>query len=162
MNIICDTDIVSSLAKVEELDLLDEIFPRSNFYISLAVYEELDNAREMGHNFPEKIFKKFQIVSMVEDEVKRYRRQISGKRILDRGEIQSMVIAQSRDWIFLTNDKVARVVSKESSIKTYNLAEILRASFLAGLRSEKELKELIKSLKERDNFVFSNETNLYE
>lgn len=162
MNIICDTDIVSSLAKVEELGLLDEIFPRFNFYISLAVYEELDNAREMGYNFPEKIFKKFQIVSMVEDEVKRYRRQISGKRKLDRGEIQSMVIAQSRNWIFLTNDKVARVESKERSIKTYNLAEILRASFLAGLRSEEELKGLIKSLEERDNFAFSNETNLYE
>jgi len=162
LKIICDTDIISSLAKIKELKILDEIFQKPELFISLAVYEELEKAKEIGYDFPNMIFKKFEVISMVEEEVEEYKGLISNKRDLDKGELQSIVISRSRDLIFLTNDKLARKKCKQETIKTYNLAEILRASYLGNLRSKSDIEEIIKSLREKDNFVFSKETDLYQ
>lgn len=122
----------------------------------------MEKAKEIDYDFPEIIFKKFDGISMVEEEVEEYKELISKKRDLDKGELQSIVIARSRDLMFLTNDKLARKKCKQETIKTYNLAEILRASYLSDLRSRSDIEEIIKSLRGKDNFVFSKETDLYQ
>ena len=162
MNLICDTDIISSLAKIDELCLLDELFSRSEKYIPLGVYEELEFAQDVGYDFPEKIFKSIPIVSMSTEEIDDYRKSLTKKRELGKGEIQCMVIARKRDWTLLINDRLARKKCKENQINTYDLAEILRASYLAGIRSKPELGDMVTALKEKDNFIFSNETDLYK
>lgn len=96
------------------------------------------------------------------EEIDDYRNYLIKNRELGKGEIQCMVIARRRDWTVLTNDNLARNTCKENQIKTYNLAEILRASYGASLRSRFELEEIVKALHEKDNFNFSNKTELFK
>ncbi len=162
MNLVCDTDIISSLAKIGELSLLDELFSKSEMYIPLGVYEELKLAQDVGYEFPDKIFNVIPVVSMDIEEIDDYRNYLIKNRELGKGEIQCMVIARRRGWTVLTNDNLARNKCKKRQIKTYNLAEILTASYGANLRSRSELEEIVKALHEKDNFSFSNKTELFK
>lgn len=162
MKIICDTDIISSLAKIDKINLLREIFRDLEILIPIGVYEELERARELGYDFPLKVFDSTKTVSMMNDELELYQKKMSENRDLDKGELQGLMIAQNRGLKFLTNDNVAREEAKNRGIKTYNLAEIIRAAYLDDKLSEQGVKELIKNLKEKDHFSFANESDLYE
>jgi len=54
--VLCDTDIVSALAKADALDILTLIFPNAEFLITEYVRDELLISKREGFDFPEKIF----------------------------------------------------------------------------------------------------------
>ncbi len=130
--------------------------------IPTGVYEELERSKEIGYDFPDRIFSYTKTISMDDDELEEYKIYLTEKRKLDKGELQCLVISASRDFTFLTNDTLARKEAKNKGIKTYNLAEIIRAVYLDGELSKNEVKEIIMELKEKDHFYFSDETELYK
>ena len=162
MDLICDTDILSSLAKIKYLDLLNQLFPKSKKLIPTGVYEELERSKEIGYDFPDRIFSFTKTISMDDDELEEYKIYLTEKRKLDKGELQCLVISKYRGFTLITNDTLARKEAKERDIKTYNLAEIIRAAYLDEKLSKNEVKQMIKELKEKDYFSFSDETELYK
>ncbi|MFW6305174.1 MAG: hypothetical protein ACOC1V_05305 [Candidatus Saliniplasma sp.] len=162
MTLILDTDILSSLAKIERLSLLQKVFPNRDRLIPTGVYEELEEAMEIGYEFPEMIFEFTEAVSLEGKELEEYKTQLTEMRKLDKGELQCLIIAEKRGYIFLTNDNFARREGKSRGLKTYNLAEVVKAAHIAGELNEGEVKDMIKALEEKDNFTFANESHLYE
>lgn len=51
MNLVFDTDVLSTFGKIRRLDLLKELFPNAGFFIPPSVYNELFKARERGYEF---------------------------------------------------------------------------------------------------------------
>ena len=51
MNLVFDTDILSTFGKIRRLDLLRELFPNARFIVPPSVYDELFKARERGYEF---------------------------------------------------------------------------------------------------------------
>ncbi|MBS3782515.1 MAG: hypothetical protein KGY68_07935 [Candidatus Thermoplasmatota archaeon] len=156
------SDIISSLAKIDRIDLLKTVFQSPEIQIPVGVYEELERANELGYDFPKKVFKATETISMRDVELKAYKQKMSEERDLDKGEHQGIVIAKNRDMKFLTNDKVARKEAKKEKIKTYNLAEIIRAAYLDDELNKGEVEGLVKDLKQKDHFSFANEKDLYK
>lgn len=55
--IICDTNILSTFARAVELDLLFKLFPKQDFAVPPAVYEELKQAMQHGFAFMQSALK---------------------------------------------------------------------------------------------------------
>ena len=51
MNLVFDTDILSTFGKIRRLDLLRALFPDARFFIPHSVYNELLKVRECGYDF---------------------------------------------------------------------------------------------------------------
>ena len=51
MNLVFDTDILSTFGKIRRLDLLKKLFPNVRFFVPSSVYNELFKARERGYEF---------------------------------------------------------------------------------------------------------------
>ena len=109
MPILINTTVLSNLAAVERIDLLD-IF-QEKCYVASAVYEEIQQGLAEGYNFLVHVDAALDsgIVALVtletEAELQRYR-AMSHK--LHSGEAMSLAIARCRNWRFLTDDRAAR------------------------------------------------------
>jgi len=69
VDVVLDCDIVSTLAKIDKIDLLAEIFRNSHLVIPNAVYVELLEAERIGFSFTEKIFNsQIEITTMMGSE----------------------------------------------------------------------------------------------
>jgi hypothetical protein len=51
MNLVFDTDILSTFGKIRRLDLLRVLLPNARLFIPHSVYNELFKARERGYEF---------------------------------------------------------------------------------------------------------------
>ena len=51
--VLCDTDIMSALAKADELEILEMVFPNKKFLITEYVRDELDRSKQEGFDFPD-------------------------------------------------------------------------------------------------------------
>lgn len=153
MKILCDTDILSCFAKIEELHILKQLFPNADFLIPTGVYEELVRNIEAGFNFPHQIFKFVKKIQLSEDELEEYSKLLEAKGDLGKGELQCIIIAKNRKYPFLTNDKVGKKFAKKYGIKVWNILEILKAAFLAKIREKEEIEDIILKMREKDNMI---------
>lgn len=55
VDIVLDCDIISTLAKIDEINLLFDLFKKSRVLIPNAVYVELLEAEKIGFTFPRQI-----------------------------------------------------------------------------------------------------------
>lgn len=69
--IILDTDIISTFAKIDRLKLLKNIFSE-HLRITLEIYDELSVPLNFGYDFPEKIYDEIDVISLDDEEQKRY------------------------------------------------------------------------------------------
>ena len=71
--ILVDTNILSTFAKIDRLELLFRVFNQKTLYISPNVFQELKDARDKRYDFVELIFEllqsgKLKILPLEEDE----------------------------------------------------------------------------------------------
>ena len=64
MSIVCDTDVLSALAKIDGLNLLSQLFPKHKIVTSNGVYEELIFIKQAGYDFVDCIMDFVEIISM--------------------------------------------------------------------------------------------------
>jgi len=82
--ILCDTDILSSLAKARSLNILEVVFPKGKFIITENVREELQESIDSGFKFPERIFKICETTIITKEELKKYKSSLPEKRNLKK------------------------------------------------------------------------------
>ncbi len=70
--IILDTDIISTFAKIDRLTLLKNIFSQGLLKITQEIYDELSVPLDFGYDFPEKIYDEIDVISLTDEEQKRY------------------------------------------------------------------------------------------
>lgn len=94
MKLICDTDILSVFAKVDELGLLQEAFPEGTFMISESVYDELSSSMKEGFDFPKEIFEMCEVTPLEQEEVSLYekRREKSRYLALSGADLRTLIV----------------------------------------------------------------------
>ena len=108
--ILADTSVLSTLARVEALELLWELFPNSPLGVTPAVFHEVSEAIEQGCTWlvqaPE-LIKNGRLQLAVPTSA-----QILGAESLPDslglGEREAIALCQAHGWAFLTNDRRAR------------------------------------------------------
>ncbi len=158
--VLCDTDIMSALAKADALELLALIFPERKFLITEYVRDELDVSKQECFDFPKKIFDFCETITMDENELEIYKTIDSLE--ISKTDLKNLIIAKYRDIPLLTNDSKLYNAGSKRDVKVYDLRQILKAIYEEESVSEKELKEVIEKIEERDNTYIKKKRDIFK
>lgn len=150
---IVDTSFLSSLLKSDLLDLTLDIIGESEIYITGIVKKELELSRIYDET-KDLIGSDGPIMVLEYEEVENTQHDLS---FLGAGEASCISYCLKNDTELLVDDREARDEARELDIKTLTIPDLL----LLGKRNDKigkdEMVSIINSLKEEDNYLFSEE-----
>lgn len=165
--ILVDTCILSSLAKINRLDLLDILFKKHDCYITPTILKELDANRVAGFGFVERIWQLISFkdaknkVCILLPESKEFELSymLRGQYKLSFTDCECIVLAKSRNAILLTDDTyLGRVAAGEGVKNVYDLKNVLEANMIEGvIKNMGELEDIISNLRKMDNYLFSED-----
>ena len=163
MLLIFDCDISSTLAKIDELEIITKIFPDDEFLIPYAVYLELKSAEEIGFNYLKNISMKLKTtVATLKDKEMMTFNEISTIPRIHKGEAESIAMAKCRNGIFLTNDEVAMKVATEQTVEILTLFDILRKIARERLMDKDKMEMILKKIEEEDNTILTWKDKIIE
>lgn len=157
--VLCDTDIMSALAKAEELDILKKVFPNSKFQITEYVRDGLDRSKQEGFDFPDKIFDFCKTTTLNEDELKVYESMDSFR--ISKTDMKNLIIARNRNIPLLTNDSKLYNEGVKRDVKVFDLRQILKAIYFEGLVSKNKLKDIVGKIEGKDNTNIKEKEDLF-
>ncbi|WP_199897076.1 hypothetical protein [Halarchaeum acidiphilum] len=156
-----DNNILSSLAKIERLELLPALFEQVGTVPS--VLDELHRDEVAGYRFVERIdaIKSYrggwlQVYSPTEAEVQLADETVDAS--LSFTDAECIAVAATRDERLLTDDGHAAEMASQQAVEVWDLKLLLEATLVKGhIESENELEAVIDALRERDGYRFSNQ-----
>ena len=168
--IIVDTSIISSLAKINRLNLIKSIFENETILIVYEVVNELLVSKEKGYDFVDRILK---VMAYEESELKggkwilkKYPDEKTSKRIdqlyekyphIHMCEIVSIAFAKLNNATLLIDDRQALQVAKKEKIETYTLPALIQYSKEKEYIKMNEVKDIIKLLELKDHYKFQED-----
>ena len=162
--IIIDTNILSTFCRVDEFSLLFKLFPKHNFGIPPAVFDEVINAVQVGYTFLEKIIhyiesKKLELLSLTPNELLLKQNLPSS---FGGGDLECIIISRRESYILLTNDKRMRNYCLSNNVVVYDLPEILRALWKSEIISIEQLQSLVCEIEDKDNILIKNKEEIFK
>lgn len=156
--ILSDTDILSAMAKVGQLELLYRLFAIEKLYIVPAVFQELDVAHQKSYRFAASISE--YVVALTQSE-SALADELPGT--LGAGERESLAVARIRNSALLCNESRVKHWSRQLNIVYFDVPLILRALWTSGVLSQDEVRQLILDLYEHDrmNISVANVTAIF-
>ncbi len=149
MKVVCDTDILSSIGKMDRFDILFKVLPNVELLRPEAVDRELMRAKENGSAFPDVIFSNTTLFS-TQKEMLIGPELMNSRKELGPGEFECILIALEYDIPMLTNDRSATRHARKVGIITWNLLEVLRASYITGTFSKEGVEQIRRELLQKD------------
>lgn len=157
--VIVDNNVLSSLAKIQRLELLPGLF--DSVGTVPAVFDELHRDEVSGYEFVERV-----------DDVKAYRggwlevRSITDTELeladdiadatLAFTDAECIAVAHSRDERFLTDDGHAGEMADQRGVEVWDLKLLIEAALVKDhITTEAELSEVVDALREKDGYRFS-------
>ena len=154
MTVICDTDFLSSLLKIERLELVKDLFKKENLYIPVAVLGEIAKT-DLVTDLLDKNWIKLKKVNY--HDLKKMESDEEFQN-LGSGEKECLVLCkQFRDSMLLISDNKAREIAKKNNIAVLNISAFLLACKDVGLLSSEDIAIIIQDLKDKDFYEFSKE-----
>jgi len=123
MNIVFDTNILSTFAKINRLDLLFKLFNKQELLIPVVVLKELQDSKQ---EFTQIILNNKSFKTIDSDKEKKDL-ILSLKVGLGLGEKECLAICKNKNYVFVTNDEIAIKEAKKLGIEWLNLEIILNA-----------------------------------
>jgi len=162
--IVCDTNILSTFARVGALKLLFKIFPAREFVVSKAVYEEILEAKQNSLTFLHSVLAlvdigQLHLISLAPEEE---RDKSKLPQSFGPGEAESIAIRARRSATFLTNDKRARNYCQQNGIEVYDLILLLRALWRKKVVSQQKVQTIVSDIERLENFVFKNKKDIFK
>ncbi|WP_188879855.1 hypothetical protein [Halarchaeum nitratireducens] len=156
-----DNNILSSLAKIERLELLPALFEQVGTVPS--VLDELHRDEVAGYRFVKRIdaIKSYrggwlQVYSPTESEVQLADDIVNAS--LSFTDAECIAVAATRDERLLTDDGHAAEMASQRDIEVWDLKLLLEAALVKGhIDTESELETVINELRERDGYRFSSQ-----
>ena len=157
MVIVSDTNILSSFASADALNLLAELFPDETIHIPPAVEKELQVALVHGKTHVERVLQALEAGGIQPIKLTEAERLLMPTlpAKLHAGEREAIVICQARQHLFLTNDKRAVRYCKLNGIDTLKLEMLLRLLWIRRIMSQDEVKTLIGTMATVEKLVLS-------
>ena len=161
---IIDADFLSSFFKIHKLKLILASFNIKNLVVPSTVYEELKNSNffeDISHLF---VFKEEDLTEKSYILVKHVNLNLLSKYfdakklgIFGKGEIGCLLLAKETDDKVLIDDKRARDFAKENKIDAASIPSFLIYCKNKNIISSKEMRQIVKDLKEKDYYRFTKE-----
>ena len=162
--ILCDTNILSTFAKTNQLTLLLQLFARDKMGVVPAVYEELQEGIRRGYVALEAAIAHIQQGSMaiLTPNAQEIFEKDALSRSFDAGERETMAVAKSRGYTILMNETHVGNWCKRIGIEYWDLPQILRALWRTNLLTKEQVRALIEQIEMRDRVVFKNQASVFE
>jgi predicted nucleic acid-binding protein len=162
--VVSDTNIISTFARIDQLDLLRQLFKVPQLHLTPGTYAELQKAVEVGCTFLEPVVEAieqgqgFELLTLTKDEALELTHLPTS---LGAGEKESISVSRHRPkTTLLTNDKRARNYCRAESIPCLDLPELLRALWQRGVCSKQEVRELIQRIETEKGMVLKDKQNI--
>lgn len=163
-----DNNILSSLAKIERLELLPALFEQVGTVPS--VLDELHRDEVAGYQFVERIdtVKSYrggwlQVYSLTEADVQLTDEIVDAS--LSFTDAECIAVAATRDERVLTDDGHAAEMASQRDVEVWDLKLLLEAALVKDhIETESELETVLDALREQDGYRFSNQdrTDLFD
>ena len=161
---VVDTCVLSSLAKIDRLDLLHK-----SFVSIIATPSVVNEIEEVGEaKFVRKIKEalyfegieegKFIFVVSLSQKELSYAHKLKTKYGVSIADFECIAIAKMRREILLSDDKYhGKIALREEVEHVYDLLTFLEACIAKGMIQKAELIEIISLLRKRDFYKFSED-----
>ncbi|MGA2789813.1 MAG: PIN domain-containing protein [Candidatus Bathyarchaeia archaeon] len=154
MDVVVDTDILSTFAKVNKLKLLVRLFPKSRILVCPSVNLEIKKGAELGllrYSHPPD----FISVKLGMRE-KAAAGEVREALNLGLGDAECLAVARNRNCLLLTNDRKAERAAGSLSIHYLNLPLLLRELWRSHVMTKSRVAKLIDEIERKDNVVIKN------
>lgn len=160
--VLCDTDILSALAKAKSLYIIPEALDATPI-ITEYVYDELETSREAGFEFPKRIHEVVEVTTMNEKEALHYRqkRERDDYIGLSTTDIKNIVVAKEREMVLISNDQLALRKAEQKDILTLDIFDLFRKALQHGF-DEPKLNELMDEIEKKDNTKLKHRDKIFE
>ena len=153
MNVVIDTDVLSTFIKINKLDLLQGLFAKTWILLTPAVYRELRSGQRQGIiRFT--LGKRFSKISLEQAE-KRVVKEMANKG-MSRADSECIAVAQRRNCLLVTNDTDLKKEAARVSIDYVDLPSLLRMLWKSKIMSKTQVEDLIAEIEKKDDVVIKN------
>ena len=153
LEIVIDTDFLSSFLKIHKLELIRDFFKVELISIPLAVFNEIAKTDLVDLVLKAEWIKIRTVQPLDFDNV--LKNSING---LGSGEKECMALCKTfSKHIMLVNDKKARMAAKKNGIIVLNTSGFLFACKKSNFLDKYEIFQIIADLKNKDYYIFSKE-----
>ncbi len=150
--IILDADFLSSFLKIGKLDLIRGFFRVEVLYIPVAVFNEISKTKLIKGLLGRKYV---QIENVNEKSFDNFNKDFEN---LGSGEKECIVLCkQFQNSLLLISDKKAIGIARANRITVLNIPAFLLACKNTSFLSSEDISHIIKDLKQKDYYEFSNE-----
>jgi len=162
MNLVFDTDILSTFGKIRRLDLLKKLFPNVRFFVPSSVYNELFKARERGYEFVDYVIESgiLEVIPLNKEELEFLGRLREERKSLGLGELEGVSICKHREYVLVTNDITAKKVGDQYGIKIIDLSMILKSLLEVKILMSDELGALIDEIERKDRVIIKDKDDI--
>jgi predicted nucleic acid-binding protein len=160
---VIDTCILSSLAKIDRLDLLPTVF--RDIITTPSVLNEIEKTGEAKFvkRIKESVYfdeiggGEFIFVVPLSQKELQYAHKLKTEYGLSIADSECIAVAKMRKMILLSDDKyLGKMAINEGAEHVYDFLTFLEACILKGIIQKDELIEIVSLLKKRDFYEFSD------
>ncbi len=164
MDLIVDTNILSTFAKLDRIGLLKQLFPKSQLYVPPSVNKEIIQVEKMGYDFIKNARKggELKVIGLTREESKKVRAIRKTSRVLGVAEIECLVLAESRGMVVLSNDSKVKSEASKRGVEYLDLPMILRFCWKSGVWGKEEVVSLIDEIESKDRIRIVNKKMILE
>jgi len=139
------------------------LFSKNHLLITPSVYRELKVPKEYGYDFPDQIFnsRRFELVQLTGGEGKEFKSKLLMVKTFHNGELEAVIIARSRGYMFSSYDTKALEFAVSEGIEVLYLHLILRALWKFGVLTPDGMKELIGCMELGDNMEIKEKNLIF-
>jgi predicted nucleic acid-binding protein len=158
--ILIDTDMLSAMAKIGQIQLLFALLQTPQLHITPGVFGELAHSFNLERQYAVDVFAliaadQLQMVYLTQEEAT-FRDTLPVT--LGAGERESIAIARARDGIVLSNESHVAHHCRTHGVPSVRLPDILRALWVEGIVSQQEVQVIIHDLQVKDRMQFTPST----
>ena len=153
MDVVIDTDILSTLIKVGKAGLLQKLFPKSKILLCPAVHSEISRAVKLGilDSMPTGLSE----VELTSSE-KGLAVEIAGSAPLGAADVECLAVAKGRGCLLLSNDRQVGNKAISFGVDRMSLPLILRELWKAGVLPKTDVQMLSDEIEKKDRIVIKN------
>lgn len=156
---VVDNNILSSLAKIDRLEILDQLFKQPGTVPS--VVKELHSDEVAGYGFVSKIdeVKSYnggwlQVLPLSETEVALAEDVVDPS--LSFTDAECIAVSENRGQRLITDDRHAGEIASQRGVDIWDLTLLLEAAVYKDvIETTSDLDDVIKRLRQEDNYMFS-------
>lgn len=138
-----------AFAKAGHFDVFLKLFEKVG--ITPRVYEELLVPLDYGYDYPQEIFEKAELVTLTEEEQRKYLKLKEDHIKIGKGELESIVVCSERGYLFSSFDKKAISLAKNLGINYITAGIVFKGLTMKGVATKEDVLNLIADIEKADN-----------